>query len=183
MKTNLVTLVGITLLASRLLAQNEAKPRLFCEGEYSSVEKDRKGEPKIKKIDHWHIDLVPDGSYSVDVEVEGPNIEEHHLLTKEFKPRGFVSVLSGGIGSGKQPMKIECEYGATELSCRAAFNGLATVAKMEQKPPYLFVPTFEAPAFDFPWAFQPLVSQAERTIGQKTAMAGITLEDGESETA
>jgi hypothetical protein len=178
MKIKLASLAGVTLLASGFLAQNEATPKLVCQGEYSALGRNSKGDTKTTKVDRWHMDSMQDGSYSVDVELERPKIEEHRFFTKEFKPKSFVSVLSGG-GLGK-PMTIECDYGATDLGCHTTFDGSSAAATIAQKPPYAFVPTFEALTFDFPWAFQAIVSQAERTIGQKTAIPLIALEDGET---
>ncbi len=183
MKTSLATLIGITLLASGLPAQNEPKPKLVCQGEYSVLGKGSKGDPKTTRLDRWHMDLMQDGSYSVNVEMERPRIEEYRLFTKELKPTSVVSVgwvPSDGIRVGSQPMTIEFNYGSTELSCHTTFNGSSAAATLAQRPPYASVPTFEALTFDLPWTFQAVVSQAERTIGHKTAIPLIVLEDGET---
>jgi hypothetical protein len=128
---------------------------------------------------------VQDGSFSIDVElattIEGLKAEEHHLLTKELKPKHFVSVMSSSVGIDRQSLKIDCDYGITELSCHTTHNGSLGALKLQQKPPYIFWPTMEVPTFDFPWACQALGSQAERVVGHKTAMPLITLDDSDAE--
>ena len=185
MKSGLTSFVGITLFISGLLAQDKTKPPVVSKGEYSTLSRNTRGEAKTTRIDRWHMESLQDGSFSVDVElattIEGLKAEEHHLLTKELKPKRFASVMSSGVGTDGQSLKIECDYGITELSCHTTDNGSSGAAKLLQKPPYIFWPTVEVPTFDFPWAFQALGSQAERVVGHKTAMPLITLDDSETE--
>jgi hypothetical protein len=184
MKKNLTGLAVTIFLASGLLAQNAADSRLVCQGEYSASVKGVNGETKVTRIDRWHMNTMQDGSYFVEVElattVPGLSAEEQHLLGKDLRPKKFVSVMSNGAGSDKRSIKIECEYGMTELSCHTTDNGSLAAARIQRKLPYIFWPTAEAPTFDFPWAFQALASQAERVVGHKTAMPLITLDDGET---
>lgn len=175
--------VGLTLFVSVVSAQNKGKPQLVCQGEYSALEKNSKGDPKTTRLDRWRMDSMPEGSYAVNIELERPSIEEHRLFTKELKPKSVVSVLSvpsNGIRVGTQPMTVKCDYGSTELSCHTTFDGSSAAATLGQKPPYSFVPTLEVLTFDLPWAFQAIVSQAERTVGHKTTISLIALEDGET---
>ncbi|MGA7850554.1 MAG: hypothetical protein WCA13_15720 [Terriglobales bacterium] len=182
MKSTLVSLAVIMLLASGLLAQDEAKRHAVCEGEYSALFRDAKGDPKVVRVDHWRMNPMQDGSYSVDVELipTAPTKAvrtEHHLLTKELKTKTFVSVMSNGVGS---EIKIECDYGTTELSCCYIHDGSSAAATIRQEPPYVFWPSVEVPTLDLPWAFQAFVSQAVRTVGHKTAVPLVTLDEGQT---
>jgi hypothetical protein len=185
MKKSLTCLTATIFLAGVVLAQNTTDSHLVCQGEYSALGKGVDGETKVIRLDHWHMESMQDGSYSVEVElatsIPGLSAEEQHLLGKDFKTKKFVSVISNGAGSGKRSIKIECEYGMAELSCHTTDNGSLAAARIQQKLPYTFWPTVEAPTFDFPWAFQAIASRAERVVGHKTAMPLITLDDGETE--
>jgi hypothetical protein len=185
MRKNVTCLVATLCLAGVVLAQNTTESHLVCQGEYSALGKGVDGKTKVIRIDHWHMDSMQDGSYSVEVElattIPGLSAEEHHLLGKDFKPTKFGSIVSNGVGSGKRSIKIECEYGMTELSCHTTNNGVLAAARIQQKLPYTFWPTVEAPTFDFPWAFQAIASRADRVVGHKTAMPLITLDDDQTE--
>src|SRR5436190_4844450 len=98
MKNALGSFLGIALLVNGLLAQDKAKQPIVSKGEYSTLTRNTRGEAKTNRIDRWRMESLQDGSFSVDVElattVEGLKAEEHHLLTKELKPKRFVSVMS-----------------------------------------------------------------------------------------
>ena len=184
MKRILTSVVSTVLLANTLLAQQvtNAKPILICQGEYSTLGKDAKGDPKVLRLDRWHMDSIADGSYSVVVELVSPvgvKAEERHALTKELKPKAYVLVLSKGASSDEHSMKIECDYGMTELGCRTTNNGTSVSETIRQEPPYLFWPIADVSPVDFPWEFQALISQAERVIGHNTSIPLITLDDSE----
>lgn len=187
MKSILTRLLFVTLSACPLPAQHvaNAKSGLMCQGEYSFVNNDGKGNPKAVTIDRWHMDSIGDGSYSVIIEVLFPigvKAEERRTLTKDLKPKTYVLAVSTKAGDHEGSIKIECDYGMTELSCRTTDNGSWVSEKLLQKPPYLFWPIEDIAPFDFPWGFQSLASQAERVIGHKTSMPFITLDDSEGTT-
>src|ERR1022692_4550521 len=177
---------GTALLTSGLVAQNDAKQHVTCEGEYSAMFRDAKGNPKAVKIDSWHMDSMQDGSCSVDVELISPSATmkslrtERHVLSKQFKPMSFVSVTSIGSGKEMESFKIECDFAMADISCRTTHNSSKAVATVRQTKPYIFWPSVEAPTFDFPWAFEAIASQSERIVGRKTALPLITLDEGQT---
>ena len=59
-------------------------------------------------------------------------------------------------------------------------NGVTTSPTLAQKMPYVFMPTAEAPSLDLPWFFQTIASQAGRSIGRKSDIPLITIEDGDA---
>ncbi len=151
-------------MATGLVAQNDANPKIVCQGEYSILGTEADGRfPKVKQIDQWHMDSYPDGSYSVVVDlttaVEDTKVEERHPLTKEMKPSGFVSVMSNGAAADRRTMSVDCDYGVTELGCHTVIKGISAAVRIPQKLPYVFWPTAEVPTFDFPWMVQALASR------------------------
>jgi hypothetical protein len=187
MKSILTGLLFVTLSACPLPAQHvaNAKSGLMCQGEYSFVSNDAKGMRKAVTIDRWHMDSVGDGSYSVIIDVlfpSGVKAEERRTLTKELKPKTYALAVSTKASGHEGSIKIECDYGMTELSCRTTDNSSSGSEKLRQKTPYLFWPIEDIAPFDFPWGFQSLASQAERVIGHKTSMPFITLDDSEGTT-
>jgi hypothetical protein len=161
----LLTMLSASLLCAQHLANGKSSP--VCQGEYSFVSKDAKGNRKVVKADRWHMDSIGDGSYSVTVEVLfpiGANAEERRVLTKELKPKSYVLSVSTKAGDNDTIIRIECDYGTTELSCRTTDNGSSLSEKLQVKPPYLFLPIEDIAPQDFAWGFQSVASQAERVM-------------------
>jgi hypothetical protein len=189
MKGILTSLLFVSLSACPLPGQHvaaNAKSGPVCQGEYSFVSKDAKGNPKTATIDRWHMDSIGDSSYSVIIEVlfpTGIKAQERRTFTKELKPKTYLLAVSTKAGYREGSIKIECDYGTTELVCGTTYNGSPASEKLRQKPPYVFWPIADIAPYDLPWGFQSFASQAERVIGPKTSMPFITLDDSEGTTS
>lgn len=188
MKSILISVLLAILSASPLPSQHvdNTKSSSVCQGEYSVVGKDAKGNRKVTRIDRWHMDSVGDGSYSVVIEVLFPigvKAEERRVLTKELKPKSYVLSVSTKAGDRDAIIGIECDYETTELSCRTTDNGSSLSEKLQVKPPYLFLPIEDIAPQDYAWGFQSVASQAEQVMGHKTSMPFITLDESEGPTS
>src|SRR5215470_9170179 len=174
---------AMLLIFTPAVGRNSGNGRLVCQGEYSYTGSKPAKQANQRKLDSWRMYALPDGSYEVEVELAtkagDPQIVEHHRFTSDFQPKGFTFLVPAAPPDDEGPLQLDCDYEPTQIRCRASFNGTTSSATLVQKMPYVFMPNSEAPVFDMPWFSQMLVGQAERSVGAKTPVTVVTLEDGD----
>jgi len=175
---------AMLLIFTPAVSRNSGNGRLVCQGEYSYVSREPAKQADQRKLDSWRMYALPDGSYDVEVELAtkpgNPQIVEHHLFTSDFQPKGLTFFVPATPPDDEKPVQLDCDYEPNQIRCRASFNGTDSSATLAQKMPYVFMPNAEAPVFDMPWFSQMLVGQAERSVGARTPVAVVSLEDGET---
>src|SRR5215467_3778890 len=175
---------AMLLIFTPAVGRNSGNGRLVCQGEYSYAGSEPAKQANQRKLDSWRMYALPDGSYQVEVELATkpgiPQIVEHHFFTSDFQPKGFTFLVPAAPPDVEKPVQLDCDYEPTQIRCRASFNGTTSSATLAQTMPYVFMPNAEAPVFDMPWFSQMLVGQAQRSVGAKTSVAVVSLEDGET---
>jgi len=196
-KTFAILLLICTSTDAQGQIHKKMKARLLCQGEYSGMGKDANGNMRLVKMDHWRMYAMSDGTYSVVVDVipeqlkpEAPNLifEESYIFTSKLKPKVFNLNMSNRNGDDSISTKIRCDYSPAKLNCHMAYHTRDESVSdasdtMTQRMPYTFWPSVEAPKFDIPWAFQSFAIQAARSIGHKTTIPLISIDDGDSESS
>ncbi|MGB7172238.1 MAG: hypothetical protein WBD23_01670, partial [Candidatus Acidiferrales bacterium] len=153
------------------------------QGAYSMVGNDANGARKVSKLDEWRMYADKDGSYSVDIEAaaQSPMMEEHYVLTTDLKPKSFSLIVSSkNSNASGESVTISCDFDSEKITCHTVGGGVTASPTLVQKIPYVFMPTAEAPSLDLPWFFQTIASQAGRSIGQKSAIPLVAIEDGDT---
>jgi hypothetical protein len=182
MKT-FATAVFLVIINAFPLVQNQSVPseKLVCHGEYSSSGKDYKGVPQTKKLDEWHMYVMPDGSYAVDIDMLVPGgpakITEHLVFTTDLKPTAFGETATPPPGGSDKPVEFHCDYGESVLSCQSSFENVSASATLNATMPYTFWPGVDPPVNDVVWAMQALASEAVRSVGHPTEIPLICIED------
>lgn len=182
---SLAFVTGIAVLSWPVASiQGQEKNHLISHGEYSMVGiTDANGNKKDAKLDEWRMYANEDGSYSVEIAgaAQAPAMKENYVYSADLKPKSFSLVLSSGNNpTSSDSITISCDFGPEKITCRTVANGVTASAMLAEKMPYVFMPTAEAASLDLPWFFQTTASQAGRTAGQKSAIALITIEDGDT---
>lgn len=180
---SLAVVAWLALAAWALAIQGQGEKHLVSQGAYSMVGNDANGAKKVTKLDEWRMYTNKDGSCSVDIEaaIQSPMMEEHYVLTTDLKPKSFsLTVSSKNSNTSGESITISCDFGSEKITCHTVGNGVTASPALSQRMPYVFMPTAEAPSLDLPWFFQTIASQAGRSIGRKSAIPLITIEDGDT---
>src|ERR1700721_2317900 len=125
--------------------------RPLCEGQYSRWASAPGGSHSWVAIDRWRMYEAPDGTHTVD---EG-------------------MARCGEISCDFRPNPGRCGVHNKKSNLRGS-------ASREQATPYNFIPFAGPIPFDLAWFVQVSAAQADQTVGRKTRVAVLSLQDDAS---
>jgi hypothetical protein len=179
--------------------------KLVAQGEYSAIQDGagsgsgsspqpantgRSGDPAELPLDHWFLYQMPDGTFKVDTEiktVEAPgHAEEHSTFSKEMKRRTYewkYERKTKEEAQGKSKAAgFHCDFADGEARCAGTtISGRTFSTSLAMQVPYSFMPITDEALFDFPWSFQAMIWQAERSSSRPSSIAMVTFGDAAAE--
>jgi hypothetical protein len=176
-KSFVLAIAAIVIAGPFQTKQTTAEP--FCQGQYSRKNASAGAANAWIPTDRWRMYSMPDGSYSVQAELEPfdkeSSVRQTFMLANDLKPKGFSSNSKSG--------NISCEFNTASLQCSIHItipNDLTASASLAQTIPYMFMPVADAFPLDLAWFFHMSASQTDRKVGRIIKMPVISIRDGES---
>jgi hypothetical protein len=160
-----------------LFPRDRPHPNRFAKGNTQDGPQPRGGSHSWIAIDRWRMYEAQDGTYTVDAEIAPFGefvVQETLVLTRDFRLRNFRSNARSG--------NISCDFRSTPVRCDVLSkkSNLRSSASREQATPYNFIPFAGPIPFDLAWFVQVSVAQADRTVGRKTSVPVLSLQDDAS---
>ena len=195
----------IAILCSVLQGATQKTPeaKLVAQGEYSAMQgragsppqpanTGRSGDPGSGSgllLDHWFLYQMPDGTFKVDIEIktveEPGHAEEHLTFSKEMKRRTYewkYERKTKEEAQGSKAAAFHCDFADAEVRCAGTtISGRTFSTSLAMQAPYSFMPITDEALFDFPWSFQAMAWQAERSLSRPSSIAMVIFGDAATE--
>jgi len=183
----------LAILCSVLQGAKQKAPeaKLVAQGEYSAMQDGAgSGSGSELLLDHWFLYQMPDGTFKVDTEiktVDAPgHAEEHLTFSKEMKRRTYEWKYERKTKEETQGKSkaagFHCDFADAEARCAGTtISGRTFSTSLAMQGPYSFIPITDESLFDFPWSFQAMVWQAERSSSRPSSIAMLIFGDAAAE--